>query len=96
MNLYPCALALLLVLTACGFTETGAALRDAVTVKAAEAYDEGLANAELFICRAASVGSVQRRYGRSRDLAEAWRALCFGDPEAGLLIGPASDRTAGP
>ena len=89
-------IALTLFLAGCGFTETGTAVRDFAKVEGAKAYDEGLANAELFICGAASIGSVQRRYGRSRDLAEAWQALCLGDPEAGLLIGPASDPTAGP
>ncbi len=35
--------------------------------------------------------SVQRRYGTSRNLAEAWRTLCLGDPEADLLIAPDTD-----
>ncbi len=89
-------IALALFLAGCGFTGPGTAIRDFAKVEGAKAYDEGLANAEFFVCWAASIGSVQRRYGRNRDLAEAWRALCLGDPEASLLIGPAPDRTAGP
>ena len=89
-------IALPLFLAGCGLTPAGDAIRDFAKVDGAKAYDEGLANAEWFVCKAASIGSVQRRYGRNRDLAEAWRALCLGDPEASLLIGPASDRTAEP
>lgn len=74
--------------TACGFTTEGSAIREFVKVEGAGAYDEGLLNSEWFICRAASVGSVFRRYGQSVDKAEGWRALCLGDPGAELLIAP--------
>ncbi len=77
--LIPC---LGLLLAGCGFTETGGRLRDFVAVEGARAYDEGLANAEFFVCRAASIGSVQRRYGGNRETAQAWRTLCLGDGEA--------------
>ncbi len=87
------AILLPLALGACGLTETGRVTRDFVQDEGARAYDEGLANAEWFVCRAASVGSVQRRYGTSRDLAEAWRTLCLGDPEADLLIAPGEEGT---
>ncbi len=87
------AVLLPLALGACGLTETGRVTRDFVQDEGARAYDEGLANAEWFVCRAASVGSVQRRYGTSRDLAEAWRTLCLGDPEADLLIAPGEEGT---
>jgi hypothetical protein len=90
---YGIPMALALFLVACG---TVAEFRDQAVLKGGEAYDEGLANAELFMCRAASVGSVQRRYGRSRDLSEAWKMLCLGNPEAGLLFGPAPEQTAAP
>ena len=63
--------------------------------KGAEVYDEGLANSEFFICRAASVGSVMRRYGRSRDLADAWRTLCEGADDASILAPAGSERDAG-
>jgi hypothetical protein len=80
----PAALAATLV--ACGFTDTGTRARDFVVSEGANAYDEGLANAEFFLCRAASVGSVQRRYGRTPATAEAWRVLCFGDGAAAVEV----------
>jgi hypothetical protein len=62
--------------TACGFTPEGQAVREAIAVKGAAAFDAGLENAEWFICQAASVGSVRRRYGGSAGLADAYRNLC--------------------
>ena len=77
---------LALMLAGCGLTDTGTRARDFVASEGARAYDEGLANAEFFICRAASVGSVQRRYGRDTETAEAWRVLCHGDGEAAVEV----------
>ncbi|HEX9770165.1 MAG TPA: hypothetical protein VGA50_13415 [Kiloniellales bacterium] len=73
-------------LAACGFTEAGTRARDLVKSEGARAYDEGLANAEFFLCRAASVGSVQRRYGRTPETAEALRVLCVGDGAAAVEV----------
>lgn len=67
-----------LSLGSCGFTEQGELVRDAVRTYGAQAYDEGLENAEFYICRAASVGSIVRRYGQDAKLFHAWRALCVG------------------
>jgi len=72
----------LLALGACGQTPQGSLIRDVVQTRGAEIYDEGLENAEFFICRAASVGAVMRRYGSSVDRAQAWRTLCVADPDA--------------
>jgi len=80
------AAGLALALAACGFTEAGDRARDVLAGEGARAYDEGLANAEFFICRAASVGSVQRRYGRSAETAAAWRAICQGDGTAAVEV----------
>ncbi|KKM60281.1 hypothetical protein LCGC14_1543440 [marine sediment metagenome] len=80
----PIAIAVL-VLAGCGFTSQGDAIRDFVKVEGAQAYDEGLSNSEFFICKAASVGSVLRRYGRSEETAAAWRAICRGNPEAVIV-----------
>lgn len=77
---------LALLLAACGLTDTGTRARDVAVSEGARAYDEGLANAEFFICRAASVGSVQRRYGRNTDTAEAWHILCHGDGDAAVEV----------
>ena len=81
-------LSLACVLTGCGFTTTGDRVRDAAKQYGAQAMDEGLANAEFFICRAASVGSVFRRYGRSKETAEAWKTLCLDNPDAIILETP--------
>ncbi len=83
-----CVLSLACVLTSCGFTTTGDRVRDAAKQYGAQAMDEGLANAEFFICRAASVGSVYRRYGRSKETAEAWKTLCLDNPDAIILETP--------
>ncbi len=66
-----------LFLGACGFTPFGDSVRSAVKDYGAQAYDEGLVNSEFYICKAASVGSVIRRYGG--DKAVAWNALCIED-----------------
>ena len=62
-----------------------ALLRDFMARRAV--HYSGLVNAEFFVCQAASVGSVMRRYGASAEKAEAWRALCERDPE-GEIVGP--------
>lgn len=86
----------LVSLTACGQTTQGSLIRDAVKARGAEVYDEGLENAEFFICRAASVGAVMRRYGFSAEKAAAWRVLCTTDPDGvdtlfGIKRGPSSE-----
>ncbi len=78
----------LLSMTACGFTEQGDLARQVVSAKGAQAMDEGLVNAEFFICRAASVGSVTRRYGSTAEKARAWRTLCSTDKELQLIEAP--------
>lgn len=44
--------------------------------RAADAYDESLQAAELWMCRGASVGAVVRAYGHSDEQWAAWRTLC--------------------
>ncbi len=75
----------LLLTAACGFTPQGDIVRAAVAEKGAQAMDEGLVNAEWFICNAVSVGAVKRRYGKSRELADAYNALCDVDPAAAVI-----------
>jgi hypothetical protein len=65
-----------LVLGACGFTPEGSLIRDTVKAKGAQAYDEGLENSEWFICNAASIGSVRRKYGTSAAKTAAYHELC--------------------
>ncbi len=76
-----------LLLGGCGFTQTGAVLKEGIKAAGAQAYDAGLENAEYVMCVASSVGSVMRRYGRSQTTADAWRDICFGQ-EGVDLIGP--------
>ncbi len=61
---------------ACGLTPQGDVIRAAVSEKGALAMDEGLTNAEWFLCQAASVGSVKRRYGSSPERSKAYTDLC--------------------
>lgn len=80
-----CASAIALALGGCGFTGTGDSVRQGVATKGAQAYDEGLANAEWFICQAASVGSVKRRYGKTQQDAAAYQALCDGQDGVNIV-----------
>lgn len=66
----------LLLLGACGFTPQGDLVRGVVREKGAQAFDEGLENAEWFICHAASIGSIRRKYGRDPQTAAAYNAIC--------------------
>ena len=70
----PIILAAALFLGACGLTPQGDFVREAVKSYGAKASDAGLVNAEWYICEAAAVGSVKRRYGGAR--ADAYNELC--------------------
>lgn len=65
-----------ITLSACGFTPQGDAVRGAVKDYGAQAYDAGLENAEWFLCSAASIGSIRRKYGRDQSMADAYNRLC--------------------
>ncbi|MCH9053106.1 MAG: hypothetical protein IIA72_18945 [Proteobacteria bacterium] len=84
----PCvlgALLALLLLAGCGFTPQGAAVRRAVAEGTARAGDTGLENAEWFLCEAAPVGAVKRRYGADGDMASAYTKLCDRAASAGIV-----------
>ena len=66
---------LVLFLGACGLTPQGDFVREAIKSYGAKAYDEGLINAESFVCDIASVGSVRRRYGKP-GMADVYREFC--------------------
>lgn len=59
--------AALALLAGCGFTPEGDALRAAIAAKGAEAYDAGLDNSVWFVCNAASIGAINRRFGSDPD-----------------------------
>ncbi len=74
-----------LFLAGCGFTPQGDALRAAVANRAAQAYDEGLENAVWFVCRAASIGSVKRRWS-TPDAARTYREFCSESGADAVLV----------
>lgn len=65
---------------------SGCAAMDMFKEKAAELNDEGLISAEFTICKAASIGSIMRRYGLSEEKAKAWKVLCTSDGNAASTI----------
>ena len=69
-------LVLLFALSACGFTPQGDLVRSTIKDKGAQAYDEGIENAEWFLCNAASVGSIRRKFGRDERMSAAYNTLC--------------------
>jgi len=64
-----------LLLSGC-ITSGAIGARDYAVSNAADAYDESLHNAELWVCRGSSVGSVVRRYASSDELWESYLKLC--------------------
>ncbi|MDA1311194.1 MAG: hypothetical protein O2985_16515 [Proteobacteria bacterium] len=82
------ALALVLILSACGQTPFGDMARGQIATRGATAYDTGLENAEWFLCQAASVGSVKRRYGVSDQTATAYNKLCRQEGEVAVITVP--------
>ena len=67
-------LILVLFVAGCGQTSLGDQVRDTLRQQGALAMDRGLANSEWFVCEAASIGAVKRRYGGSK--AQAYKDLC--------------------
>ena len=74
----------------CGVTTTGQQVREGVATYGAQAMDEGLVNAEWFICSAASIGSVKRRYGKTKESADAYNTLCGLEGDAAIVAPPDS------
>ena len=65
---------LLLFLGTCGLTPQGDFVREAVKSYGSKVGDAGLTNAEFFMCEAAPVGAVKRRYGGGK--SAAYNQLC--------------------
>ena len=82
-------LAAILLLTGCGLTSQGDAIRAALADKGATAMDAGVENALWFLCKAASVGSVNRAFGDDGSRSAAYKALCAEPPAAVVPIPPA-------
>ncbi len=45
--------------------------------KGAKANDAALNASEAVICKGASIGAIQRKYGNNAAKAQAWRTLCL-------------------
>ena len=64
------------LLPACGFTPEGQAVRLAVKEYGAMTADAELENLEWGVCRAVSVGAVERRYPKGSKKRQGWDAFC--------------------
>ena len=51
----------------------------------AKANDAALTASEAIICKGASVGAIQRKYGQDKAKASAWRELCLSDNEGRIV-----------
>lgn len=69
-------LILALLLSGCGLTPQGQAVRTAIDEYGQKIADAELENAEFLLCRAISVGAFARRYGKDQKKVEAWKTLC--------------------
>ena len=76
---------LTLVLSGCAAVQAG---KSAVVGKAAEIVQDGLTDAEWFVCKAAPVGSVMDRYGKTDERAAEWKDFCFPGADSVNLIAP--------
>lgn len=83
----PIILVLALLLAGCGLTSTGDLARSTVATKGAQVMDEGLVNAEWWICNGASIGSIKRRYGTSQEMANIYWGFCYKENHVDV-IGP--------
>ncbi len=80
------AIVMALPVGACGFTPTGDAIRGAIAEKGKVFAKTSLENAIWVTCRAASIGSVEDRFGTSDSRAATYRAFCRRDA-VGSVIG---------
>ena len=80
------ALALLLGLAGCAsIVPQLEPFRAAIAERGGQAMDEGLENAEWFLCNAASHGAVERRYGgKGAELRTAYNTVCARSGESVL------------
>ena len=76
MFFFMIVMGILAFLSGCGATAQGDFVRAQVENYGSKAYDKGLENSEFFLCRAASVGSVMRRYKGDDAKWLAWQEIC--------------------
>ena len=82
---YLAALAVLVAVVALPSLVGGCAFLGLAKQRGAQFYDRALAESEWFICNAASIGSVKRRYGTDAERARTYNGLCS-QAGAGLII----------
>ena len=75
------------LLAGCGLTEQGDAVRTYAQERGKEVADQTLENSVWYMCNAASVGSIKRRYGVSEEKAAAYNELCEQDGPADVITG---------
>ena len=73
---FPVVALLTLTLGACGLSPEGDAFRGLVRNKGAIAADAGLENATWYLCNAASVGAIKRKFGQNEEKARTYMELC--------------------
>jgi len=74
--------ALMLFLGGCASLQTA---KTAVAVKGGELSKQALVDAEWWVCRAATVGSVKDRYGQSVERALLYKNFCEGNGKANVI-----------
>ncbi len=62
-------------------------VKKVVGIKGAQLNDQALIDAEWVVCKAASHGSVDRRYGQTVDRANLHKEFCHGEGAANT-VGP--------
>lgn len=70
-------LLLLLLLSGCGFTRQGDAVREFVEIRAQRSADQSAENALRYLCQYARVGSVSKLFP-GKESRESYATLCTG------------------
>lgn len=81
------AFALIILVSGCGLTDSGDTFRNYFQEKAAKVTTQTLDNAVWFICDAASVGSIRKRFGSSPQTAFIYHNFCLRgiNPKANII-----------
>jgi hypothetical protein len=66
-------------------TATGDRVKDAVLGKASEISAEGLVASEFYVCKAAPIGTVLKRYGHSDERAKEYKEFCNPNTEVNIV-----------
>jgi len=72
-------------LSGCAFDPKVQAAYKGAIQAGAKAYDDVLATQLWWICNAASIGAVRRKFGNSNEMTNAYRTLCAENLTADLI-----------